>query len=552
MGYQPAWMSKSYATQLALQRLTAEESQQIIQTVLPPQQLSKELMQAIVVRGQGNPFFLEELAYVITEQGAFDLTRAMPETVQAVLSARLDRLPAETKALVQVAAVIGAEVPRALLQAVSGLSDHSLHQHLGRLQEAELFFAGRTFPEPVYAFKHALTQEVAYHSLIRSTRQHYHQRIVEVLVAQFAELVQARPEVVAHHYTEAGLPELAIPYWQRAGDDAVGRSAYREAIAHCTKGLEVLRLLPDTPVRARYELGLQRALAGALLATKGIGAPEVGPVRMRVRDLCAQVGDEEQLCRALLGLTGFHNVRGELHAAHATAAQALRLAPGQSDLWLPLRAHVMMGLALLLIGELVAARAHLEHALTLWDPHEPASLPPHAEQDSVGSCFVHLAQTLGILGYPDQALQYAYAALQRAQAVPHPYSVVYALVHVTWMHQLRHEVQATRQAAEAMLSVCEEQDFSLWRAYGQFCRGWALVAQEQSEEGMALLHHGIVTSSDRLMRPREYAFLAEAYARQGQRDKGLAILTEQIDLVERSDGRFYTAELYRLKGALLL
>lgn len=133
-------------------------------------------------------------------------------------------------------------------------------------------------------------------------------------------------------------------------------SAYREAIAHCTKGLEILRLLPDTPARARYELGLQRTLAGALLATRGIGAPEVGPVRLRVRALCEQVGDDEQLCRALLGLTGFYNVRGELWVAHETAAQALRLAQGQSDMWLLFRAHLMMGLVLLFLGELVAAR----------------------------------------------------------------------------------------------------------------------------------------------------------------------------------------------------
>lgn len=213
---------------------------------------------------------------------------------------------------------------------------------------------------------------------------------------------------------------------------------------------------------------------------------------------------------------------------------------------------MLLGMSSLYIGELIEARTHLENALSLCNPQENKIFPSHIEQDPIISCLSALVQALGLLGYPDQALQHAYAALQRSQEVPHPYSAVYALVHATWIHHLRREAHMTQEQAEATLKVCEEQDFAMWRAFGHVYRGWALVDQEQGEEGLALMHHGIVTSPDRLMRPREYAFLAEAYARQGQIDKGLAILTEQIDLVERSDGRFYTAELYCLKGELLL
>lgn len=243
-GYQPTWMGKSYATQLALQRLTAAESQRVVRTILPPQ--LDNLVPAIVAKGQGNPFFLEELAQAIVEQGAQQATLVMPETVQAVLAARLDRLPPEAKALLQMAAVIGIEAAEPLLQAVTALAAATLHLRLARLQEAELFYKARSVPEPVYAFKHALTQEVAYYSLLRSTRQDYHHQIAEVLVTRFADTVETRPEVLAHHYTEAGLNEQAIPYWQRAGEHAAARSAHREAVAHCTRGLEVLTLLPDT------------------------------------------------------------------------------------------------------------------------------------------------------------------------------------------------------------------------------------------------------------------------------------------------------------------
>jgi predicted ATPase len=210
-GYQPTWMGKSYATQLALQRLTVAESQRVVHAILPPQ--LDNLVPAIVAKGQGNPFFLEELAQTIIEQGVQQATLVMPETVQAVLAARLDRLPPEAKTLLQVAAVIEAEVPGALLQAVTALADALLHQRLARLQEAELFYEVRPVPEPVYAFKHALTQEVAYQSLLRSTRQDYHHQIAEVLVARFTDTVETRPEVLAHHYTEAGRIEQAIPYW---------------------------------------------------------------------------------------------------------------------------------------------------------------------------------------------------------------------------------------------------------------------------------------------------------------------------------------------------
>jgi predicted ATPase len=171
----------------------------------------------------------------------------LPETVQAVLATRLDHLPPEAKALLQVAAVVGREVSGSLLQAVTALAEAPLRQRLARLQEAELFYEARPVPELVYAFKHALTQEVAYQSLLRNMRQQYHRRIAEVLVARFADTVETQPEVLAHHYTEAGLTEQAIPYWQRAGERATARSAHREAVTHCTRGLEVLKLLPDTP-----------------------------------------------------------------------------------------------------------------------------------------------------------------------------------------------------------------------------------------------------------------------------------------------------------------
>src|SRR5262249_40637360 len=215
----------------------------------------------------------------------------------------------------QYAAVIGRQFAYDLLQTVSHLDEATLQRELGRLVEAEIVFQRGVLPQATYTFKHALIQDAAYQSLLRSTRQQYHQHIAQVLEGQFTETVETQPELVAHHYTEASLVAQAIPYWHRAGQRAHARSAHVEAIEHLTQGLEVLQRLPDTPERAQHELDLQIALGQALLATKGQAAPEVGHTYNRARELCQQVGEAPQLFRVLYGLYHFHLVRAELQTA---------------------------------------------------------------------------------------------------------------------------------------------------------------------------------------------------------------------------------------------
>jgi DNA-binding winged helix-turn-helix (wHTH) protein/predicted ATPase len=551
-GYQPAWMGKSYATQLALQRLTADESRRIVRAVLQARSVSDDLVQTIEAKGEGNPFFLEELAQAVAEQGDAPTTLVLPETVQAVLATRLDRLPPEAKALLQVAAVVGREVSGALLQAVTTLAEAPLLQRLARLQKAEFLYEARPVPELVYAFKHALTQEVAYQSLLRNTWQQYHRQIAEVLVARFAAVVETQPEVLAHHYTEAGLNEQAIPHWQRAGEHAAARSAHREAVAHCTRGLEVLTLLSDTPARAGYELGLHLALGASLLSLRGPSTPEVGPVWTRARELCEQVGDTAQLSKVLMGLFGFHGVRGELQAALKRAEDLLRLAQREHDDFLHCVAHLDMGFALFFRGELAPARANFERALALYDPQQHSDQPLlGGAQDFVVSCLSHLTLGLIVLGYPDQAVTCIREALTRAQELAHPYSLVYALIHAVHVHELRREIQTVQEHAEAMIAICEEQAFAFWLAVGMFYQGWVLIAQGHGEEGVAQMRPGIAPS-ERLMAPYFRALLAEAHATLGQTTEGWAILAEALDEVDQGEGRFYAAELHRLKGELLL
>jgi predicted ATPase len=278
-GYRPRWVDKSYATQLTLQRLTPSESRQVLWAVLPPEQVPEVLTQAILAKADGNPFFLEELARTVVEQGDRRLPLAVPDTIHAVLAARIDRLPPVEKRLLQAAAVIGKDIALPLLQALAGRPEEELHQGLRYLQAAEFFYETRLVPELTYTFKHVLTQEVAYQSLLHSTRQAYHYQIAQLVEERFPEIAATQPEWLAHHYTAAGLMAQAIPYWLRAGQ------------------------------RTLQELDLQIALCFSLEATKDYGAVEVERAFARARELCQQVGNTPRLFPLQWRLWAFYLMR---------------------------------------------------------------------------------------------------------------------------------------------------------------------------------------------------------------------------------------------------
>ena len=259
------------------------------------------------------------------------------------------------------------------MHAVSPVDESSLQQALVKLVEAEVLYQRGLLPQARYLFKHALIQDAAYQSLLKSTRQQYHGQIAQVLEEQFPETREAQPELLAHHYTEAGLRAQALSYWQQAGERATQRSAYVEAVAHLTKGLEVLKALPDTPEHIQQELALQIALGPALMATRGYAAPEVGKTGTRARALCQQLGETPQLFPVLCQLVEFYLNRGELQTTHELAEQLMRLAESIPDPYPRSVAHLTLGAALTWLGELPSARLHVEQALALYDPQ---SHPP--------------------------------------------------------------------------------------------------------------------------------------------------------------------------------
>jgi predicted ATPase len=337
-------------------------------------------------------------------------------------------------------------------------------------------------PALTYTFKHALTHEVAYRSLLKRTRQRYHQRTAQVLAERFPDLAEVQPERLAQHYTEAGLAEPAMGYWQRAGQRAMERSAYVETVAHCTAGLDMLRTLPDTPTRTRHELEVQLTPGQALANTKGFAAPETGHALARALELCQQVGDTPRLFAILAGLRWFYFNRGELQTARELAEECLTLAQHQPDPERLIEAHQGLGITLHNLGELVPARAHLEHGIALHTPQQDHSLPLNAPPGV--QFFNYAALTLWRLGYPDQSLTRLHEALARAQELSHPYSLARGLSYAALLHGHRREWSTAQEQAEASLALSTAQGFGHWVGQVTFQRGWALAAQGQEEEGI--------------------------------------------------------------------
>jgi predicted ATPase len=468
--------------------------------------------------------------------------------------ARLDRL-ATVKGLAQLGATLGREFSYELLQAVSPWDEGTLRRGLQQLVEGEFLYQQGLPPQATYLFKHALIQDTAYQSLLRSTRQQHHQRIAQVLEAQFPEICETQPELLAQHYTEAGLLAQAIPYWQRAGQRAMERSANIEASSHFTAALAVLKTLPETPERTAQELTLHIALAVPLIATKGYGAPEVAQAYSRAQELCQQVGEHALRFSALRGVWNCHLMKAELQTAHTLGDQLMRLAQHAQDAALLVEAHRALGTTLLFLGKLTPAHTHLEQGIALYDPQQHRSLALRYGADSGIVCRLYMAWVLWVLGYPDQALLNIHDTLTQAHELAHSFSQAFALNHTAIIHMFRREGLVAQERAEASIVFSTEQRIAQWLAQGTVLRGWALAAQGQGAEGIAQICEGMgawrATGAE-IAWPLWLAFLAEAYGKAGQAGEGLTVLAEALALVHKTDERWWEAELYRLTGELLL
>jgi class 3 adenylate cyclase/tetratricopeptide (TPR) repeat protein len=562
--FTPPWGSRTHVTALTLDRLPHIQAEELVAKVTDGKALPAEVLQQVVRKTDGVPLFVEELTKMVLESGllrecgdGYELIGplpplAIPTTLHDSLMTRLDRL-AVVKEVAQLGATLGRTFSYALLQAVSPWNQGALQRALAQLVDAELLYQRGVPPQATYIFKHALIQDTAYQSLLKSTRQQSHQRIAQVLEAQFPETVETQPELLAHHYTEAGLTAQAVRYWHQAGQRAHQRSANQEAIQHFSKGLEVLATRPETPDRVTQELTLRIALGAPLMATKGYASSEVAHTYARARELCQQLGETPQLFSVLLRLHVFYLVRGEFHNARELGEQCLHIAQHSHDPVHLLEAHYALGSALFWLGDLATARTHFEHSIALYDPQQRHSVANIT--DTMVTNLSYLSWLLWLLGYPDQALRTSQKALARARQLAHPYSLAFALSFAVRLHHARAEIHHIQQQTEELTSLGSTQGFPYWVAVATIWRGWIAMEQGRQDDGMVQLHQGLTLSSSsgsELLRTFWQALLAEVCAKVGQVGEGLQAVDDAFLAAHMNGERFYEAELCRLKGILAL
>jgi predicted ATPase len=573
--FQPSWSHRSYLSEITINRLSPTQVEQIVHRITVGKTFPAAVLQQIIAKTDGVPLFIEELTKAILESGHlkevaghYELAGSLqalviPATLQDSLMARLDRL-ISAKGIAQLGAAIGRQFAYDILHAMSQLDEATLQRELRRLVEAGIVYQRGVPPQSTYVFKHALIQDAAYESLLKSTRQNYHHRIAQVLETQFPETAEGQPELLAHHCTEAGLIEQAVRYWQRAGENAIQRSAHVEAITHLQQGLELLKTLPETSERTQHELDMHITLGASLIATKGYAAPEVGKTYTQARQLCEHLEDPSHLFPVLRALHSYHNVRGELQTAHALGEQLLSLAQRAQDAAMLVGAHDALGNTLFFLGAGVSALTHLAQGIALDDPqqhHQQYHTSMFLYGQGAGVvCYSHAARALWLLGYPAQGLTRSHEAVTLAQQSARPFSLGLVLSFTAIFHAFRREVRLTQERAEAAIRLAEEQGFPQLKdvpstmVHPSILRGWALAHQGQAKEGIAQLTEGLRAyraTGAATWRPYFLALLAEVHGTLGEPEAGLTVLTEALALVDTIGARWCEAEIYRLKGKLL-
>jgi predicted ATPase len=475
--------------------------------------------------------------------------------VQVILASRIDRLPTDEKDLLQNLAVMGKEFPLALVKNVTDKSDDELDRMLADLQVGEFIYEQPALPDVEYTFKHSLTLEVAYNSVLMERRKHLHERTGAALETLYANSLADHLDELAHHYSRSDNLAKAVEYLGRAGQHALQRSAYVEAISHLTAGIDLLQRVPDSRERLQRELPLQLAVGPALIAVKGWAAAETERAYVRARQLCDRLGNSPELFPVLFGLWASYLVRGELRMASELAEQLLRLADSANDPALRLYAQTALGHTSFWMAEFFPAREYLESAISIYEPerHRPLALR-YLGVDAWVYCLSGAALTLWELGYPAQALKQGNEGIALAQRLSHPQSLALAETFVCMLRQYRREVHAAQANAESVIALSAERGITNF-ATATSLRGWAIAGQGRHEEGIAQIQEGLAmwgAQGAGLARPVILSMLAERCMEAGRLDEGLNALKEALAVANEHEIRHYEVETHRLKGELLL
>jgi len=562
------WSAAPGIATVTLGRLDPVQAATLVERVTGGRKLPAEVLAQIVAKTDGVPLFVEELTKDVIESGLLveELDRyrldgplpplAIPSTLQDSLMARLDRLAA-VKEIAQIGAAIGREFAYALLGAVVGRDEPTLRAALAQLEDSELVFRHGAPPHARYAFKHALVQDTAYESLLKSRRQILHRKIAETLREQFPDIVEAEPELLAHHFTQAGLAAPAIEFWGKAGDLGLRRSAYKEAIAHLGKAIEMTEALAGAGEAdgTGAKLKLQVAYGNAMIAAHGHGAPETIAAFRRAHELGAGAADVDSRFSSNYGLWAGSYLHGDLPGMLGPAQAFLHdveSRPGSPEAGV---AHRAYGVTQWFTGNYIQARAHLEQAVAIFDPERDRDLAFRFGQDVGVSATVYLAIALWPLGEVDRAREIADATVARIAKLSHLATSTYGLMHCAMFEIVGRKVDRAAPLAKALSSVAHEHGIALWVAFGAFLEAWVESRAGAPEIGLANLQRAaaLLQQDDvGAFQPLVRIALAEADARNGETAAALATIDHALEDFERSGQRWFDAELYRTRGEILL
>ena len=556
----PPWPQRSHMTPITLNRLERPEVEAMVGHLAGGRPLPGEVVDHIVAKSDGVPLYVEELTKAILGSGvleargdAYVLRGALaqlhiPETLQDSLMARLDRAP-RLREVAQLGAVLGREFAYAMISALAGIEEEMLQSGLGQLVVDELLYQRGRPPRSRYLFKHALIQDAAYQSLLKRTRQQYHQQVAKLLEDHFPELASTQPELVAHHYTEANCPAQAITYWLTAGVTAASRSANLEAIDQFRRGLALVEVLSDPGERAERELDLQMALGPALSATKSHSHPDIGRTYSRAWELCRQLYDYSREFTALRGLQLHHVNLLEMQKAQHFAEKALRVAERLGDAARLVGAHLSLGVSLYWQGKLEPALVHFRRGFEMFDPN--MQFPDWPGSHPAVQCQFSLAVISWMLGYPDRSLDELRSAVGSAETLGHPFTLAQTLCWAALVHIFRHEPSAVADCAGRALRICEEHRIAQYHAYALCADGWALGVSGESGKGLAQIVQEVDGYGPGPNQHILLALQADVQLASAKPEAALDSVVAALKAVEKMGGAPLAAELHRLGGEAL-
>jgi class 3 adenylate cyclase/tetratricopeptide (TPR) repeat protein len=561
--YEHHWGNKTYYTQLRLDPLEHQNSAEMLSDLLGDGDELQRVKDLIVARTDGNPFFMEEMVRALFDQGA--LTRngsvklarplssiEIPPTVQGILAARIDQLAAAEKELLQTLAVIGKEFPLGLIRRVTRRSEEELSRGLAKLQLTEFIYERPAFPDSEYTFKHALTQEVAYNSVLMERRRELHERSAAAIEELFAEKLDDHIDALAHHYSRSGNTPKAVGFLRLAAEQARTRSAYDDAFRYVNEALRLLAEIPESLRRDRDEVALQGIRGPLLIATQGYASAELSQCLNRALALCKRIGEGPELFGVMYGLWSFNLARNRLHDAMGLAEKILNLSGLMNSELAEARAHSAFGATSLWRGEFSLARQHLEQAVAIYDQDVDRYLP--MQQAPVVPSRCQLAWTLWMMGYSEQARTRAEEAIQLATRLGSPFSMAYALMYTIVLAHFRRDHSVIRPRAESLIQIAQEHGFPYWSAVASMAIGRVLVGEGHLDAGIIRLRDAMGTLMDtggELVYGYALSLLAASYLKAREAEKGLGVVAEALKEIEVSGQRIHEAEIWRLRGEFL-